>query len=416
MARFAKKDMSESGEWTMCAGGVTAPRGFMASTILAGIKPGRKRHDMALLVSDIPAAAAGVFTANRIKAAPVRLCQQHLAGKQARAIIINAGNANACTGAQGMADAENISLLVAGALGIPKETVLVCSTGTIGIPMPMHPVEAAIPRLVATLDIAGGNAAATAILTTDTVEKQLALRLTIDGATITIGGMCKGSGMISPAMATMLAFITTDAAVSPDALQRALRAATDRSFNCITVDGDMSTNDTVLCLANGMAGNAPLDEQHPAWPLFQRALNALTLSLAQKIVCDGEGATRFVTVHVRGALTSGDAHRATRAIANSPLVKTSWYGGDPNWGRVIAALGYSGAQIQEDQVEIRYNDLVAVQNGRVAAQTSLKDLERVLAGKEFAITIDLHLGSAEHTLYTCDCSEAYVRINAEYMT
>jgi glutamate N-acetyltransferase/amino-acid N-acetyltransferase len=292
----------------------------------------------------------------------------------------------------------------------------VCSTGTIGIPLPMDVVEAALPALVAALNSHGGDAAAKAIMTTDTVDKQIALNVRIGGTRITIGGMAKGAGMIDPNMATLLAFLTTDAAVAPDALRNCLRAAVDASFNRITIDGDQSTNDTVLFLANGMAGNSPLNEQHPDWPLFCEAVREAALDLALKIVKDGEGATKFVTVTVQGAASPGDACRAARVIARSFLVKTSWYGGDPNWGRIMDAVGYSGAQVEEERVEIRFDELVAVCGGQAAAGVALTELAKVLAQRAFAVTVDLHLGSGAYTLYTCDCSEAYVRINAEYMT
>ena len=395
-------------------GGVTAPRGFLASGVHAGIKA--NRADMALIVSERPAAVAGTFTLNKVHAAPVKLCRRHLAGRLAKAVVINSGSANACTGPQGMADAERTARLVAEALKTPAETVFVCSTGTIGKPLPMDKIEAGVGLTVAALSRQGGDAAAKAIMTTDTVDKQVAVEVTVAGVPVRIGGMAKGAGMIAPNMATMLAFLTTDAAVDASALQRCLSAAVDKGFNRITVDGDQSTNDTVLLLANGAAGNPALNERHPDWPAFAAAVEEVTLALAQKIVKDGEGATKFVTVTVKGAASAGDARKAARAIANSLLVKTSWFGGDPNWGRVIAAVGYSGAAVEQDQVEIAYDDLCVVRNGRAASGSSLKDLEAVLKRPAFELSVDLHLGTAADTVYTCDCSYDYVKINSEYLT
>ncbi len=398
------------------AGSTTAPLGFRAAAFRAGIKESRTRDDLALLVSDVSAAAAGVFTTNRVQAAPVRYCRRLLVRQtHVRAVLINAGNANACTGPQGDRDAAKMARAASRSLRLPHNEVLVCSTGTIGIPLPMPRIEAAMPALVARLS-RDGTAAANAILTTDKVAKTGAVRLTADGKDIVIGGMAKGSGMIAPNMATMLAFITTDAAARPAALRRALRRATQLSFNRITVDGDESTNDTVLLLANGMAGNRPLDERHPDWPRFQAALNALTLDLAKKIVRDGEGATKFVTVRVCGAASPVDAQRAARAVAQSLLVKTSWFGGDPNWGRLMAALGYSGARIAEERIEIRFDGQAAVRRGRALGAATAEELAAVLRRPEFVVEIRLGLGSAACELYTCDCSEEYVRINAEYMT
>ena len=406
--------MSRSGKLRFIRGGVTAPTGFRAAGVHAGIKA--NRPDMALIVSERPAAVAGTFTTNRVQAAPVRLCRARLAGRKATAIVVNSGCANACTGAQGLAAARRTAALTAAALGVPANTVFVCSTGTIGQPLPMDKIARGIRLAAAALARSGGDRAARAIMTTDTRDKQAAAQLTIDGVAVRVGGMAKGAGMIEPNMATMLAFLTTDAAVRPTALQACLSAAVAASFNRISVDGDMSTNDTVLFLANGAAGNRPLSPRHPRWPAFAAAVGEVARRLALKIVEDGEGATRFVTVAVRGAKTDADARAAARAIANSLLVKTSWYGGDPNWGRVIAAVGYSGAAVDADRVDIRFDGCLAVRAGRRAANFRLNDLERVLRQKRFAIDVDLRLGRGGDTVYTCDCSEEYVRINSEYLT
>ena len=397
-------------------GGITSPAGFKAASVRAGIKESRKRDDLTLLVSDCPATVAGTFTSNRVKAAPVKLCERHLIWGQAQAVIINAGCANACTGDQGIADAEKMAELTATALGIGKNLVFVSSTGTIGIPLPMNKIEAALPGLVKAISVDGGRAAAEAILTTDLVKKEVAVTLTIDGKLVTIGGIAKGSGMIAPNMATMLAYITTDACIDQRSLQDCLRHAVDHSFNRIVVDGDESTNDTVLMLANGAAGNELLQKKHHDWKKFCHAVETVTRELALKIVKDGEGATRFVTVHVTGAASRHDARTVARAIAKSPLVKTAWNGGDPNWGRILAAIGYSGARVEENRVDITFDSVLAVKDGQAAVGSSLKDLEDVYARKEFTVTVQLNGGKGEHTVYTCDLSRDYVAINAEYMT
>lgn len=397
-------------------GGVTTPRGFRAASLRAGIKESRKRDDLTLLVSDGPATVAGTFTSNRVKAPPVKLCERHLIWGQAQAVIINAGCANACTGEQGFQDAEAMAEITAKTLGIAKNLVFVCSTGTIGIPLPMKKIEASIPTLATLLSPSGGAAAAEAILTTDLVKKEVAVTLTIDGKPVTIAGMTKGSGMIAPNMATMLAFITTDADVDQRSLQDCLRHAVDLSFNRIIVDGDESTNDTVLILANGAAGNTILQKKHPDWKKFAHAVEAVTRKLAFKIVRDGEGATKFVTVNVEGAASRSDARLTARAIAQSPLVKTAWNGCDPNWGRILAAIGYCGARVDENRVDITFDNVLAVKDGMAAPGSSLKDLEQVYARKEFTVNVNLNSGKASHTVYTCDLSREYVAINAEYMT
>ena len=403
-------------EFTIVAGNITTPKGFKAATVRAGIKESRKRDDLALIVSDTTAAVAGTFTTNRVKAAPVKLCERHLIWGQGRAILINAGCANACTGDQGHADAERMADVTAELLGIGKNNVFICSTGTIGIPLPMPKIEAAVPGLVKALSPDAGPKVATAILTTDLVEKQVAVQLTVDGKTVTIAGVAKGSGMIAPNMATMLAFITTDASVDQRSLQVSLAHAVDHGFNCIVVDGDESTNDTVLMFANGVAGNTLLDRKHHDWRKFRRAVDYVVRQLALAIVKDGEGATKFVTVNVTGAATPHDARLAARSIAKSPLVKTAWNGGDPNWGRIMAAVGYSGARLDDSRVDITFDDLPAVKAGRAVTEVPLKDLAAVYARKEFTVLVDLHMGKSNHTVYTCDFSRDYVAINAEYMT
>jgi glutamate N-acetyltransferase/amino-acid N-acetyltransferase len=388
---------------------MTLPRGFRAAGLAAGIKK-KGVKDMALLVSDRPAAVAGTFTTNQVKAAPVRLDMERLRGRVARAVIVNSGNANACNGPRGRRDAERTSAALARRLGVPAGQVFVCSTGIIGVPLPVDTLLAGLPPLVDALDADGGESAAEAILTTDTRPKRWTVELAVDGRPVRLSGMCKGAGMIEPKMATMLAFLVTDARVSAAALQRLLRAAVERSFNRITVDGDRSTNDTVLFFANGAAGNRPLTPAHPDWPAFAAAVHDLCERLAKMIVRDGEGATRVATIRVRGARSAREADLAARAVANSLLVKTAWAGKTANWGRVMDALGYSRARVVEEKVEIWFDELQAVKDGR-AGRASRKDLEAVIARPEFAVDIDLHLGRGEAIVHTCNCTEDYVRVN-----
>jgi glutamate N-acetyltransferase/amino-acid N-acetyltransferase len=401
-------------EYTIIEGGVTAPKGFKAAGVCAGIKV--DALDLALLVSDVSAVVAGTFTTNAVQAAPVKLCKRVVESGTARAVTVNSGCANACTGKNGMVAAEAVASATGEVLGIPVDEVLVCSTGTIGKPLPIDKISNGLPAAVEALSAEGGGAAARAIMTTDTVDKQYAVEVEIGETSVRIGGMAKGAGMIEPKMATMLAFITTDAAVAPAALQACLCGAVKKSFNRVTVDGDQSTNDTALIFANGCSGCEMLDESHADWHRFVDAVNAVTLELAKMMVKDGEGATKFVTITVDGAVTADDANKAAKAIANSLLCKTAWFGGDPNWGRVIAAVGYSGAQVDADLVDITFDDVAAVRQGQMAEGVTLSELEAVYARKAFEILVDLNLGRASDTVYTCDCSYDYVKINAEYMT
>jgi glutamate N-acetyltransferase/amino-acid N-acetyltransferase len=386
------------------------PRGFRAAGEAVGLKRSGRR-DMALLVSDRPAAVAGVFTTNQVQSATVKLNRTRLRGGVARAVIVNSGNANACTGPQGLTDADRMTELTGLLLEVPKTQVFVCSTGRIGIPMPMPVIEAGIAKVAGELSPRGGKNAATAIMTTDTTIKHATVTFRVNGKPVTLCGMAKGSGMIEPKMATMLAFLLTDAAVERKALQAALKTAADESFNRISVDGDRSTNDTTLLLANGAAGNKPLLPGHPDWAAFCAALNALTLNLAVKMARDGEGATKLVTVRVTGAKSAADADRAARAVANSLLVKTSWVGDYPNWGRLMDSIGYSRAKVVEERVEIRYNNLLAVRNGVFAEAATYAQLAKIQKQKEFTITINMNIGPGAAVIYTCDCTEEYVRIN-----
>jgi glutamate N-acetyltransferase/amino-acid N-acetyltransferase len=388
--------------FTKIAGAVTAPRGFRAAGIAAGIKR-RGKKDMALIVSDEPATAAATFTTNQVKAAPVKLNMRHIKSGRACAIVVNSGNANACTGKIGMIHAKAMAAAVARRIGCRDRGVLVCSTGRIGVLMPIVKIEAGIKKLLGILSPSGGHSAAEAIMTTDTFPKEIAVRVKAGGRTIHIGGIAKGAGMIQPNMATMLGFITTDAALTRTQAQRALTAAVNQSFNRITVDGDTSTNDTVILLANGMAGRVPLAK-------FHEALHFVCLELAKMIVRDGEGVSKFVTINIHGARSDRDAEIAGRAVANSVLVKTSWCGGDPNWGRIMDALGYSRAKVRAEWVDIAYNGVKAVRGG-LATKTPAARIKKIVAQPTFSIDIHLHLGRGRCTIHTCDLTEKYVELN-----
>jgi glutamate N-acetyltransferase/amino-acid N-acetyltransferase len=400
-----------SDKFTEIPGGVTAPAGFLAGSIFCGIKPGNTSHnDLAVIYSPTPAVATGTFTTNRVKAAPVRVSAAHVKSADVRVIVANSGNANACTGLQGIDHAKRMARAAAAALGLRERQVLVCSTGRIGVPMPVEQIETGIAKLPAFLSSDGSEAAAKAIMTSDTVHKEIAVEITAGGRRIRIGGIAKGAGMIDPNMATMLSFITTDAAISRADLQHALSTAVDQSFNRITIDGDMSTNDTVLLLANSLAGNTPLKRGTPAFHVFQTALDHVTRRLAEKIVLDGEGVTKFVEVRVKGARSLADARKAAEAIANSMLVKCAWYGCDPNWGRIIDAVGYSGARVNEELVDIYYDGLAAVKGG-VVSRTPVEKIREIVARPRFSVTVDLQLGRADHTVYTTDLTTGYVDFN-----
>ncbi len=383
-------------------GSITAPRGFRAAGVAAGLKATGKK-DMALIVSNGPATVAATFTTNQVKAAPVKLSMRHVKAGKACAIVANSGNANACTGISGMVHARAMAVAVARRLGCAEEHVLVCSTGRIGVNLPIVKVESGIKQLLGVLSARGGSAAAQAIMTTDTFAKEVAVQFKAGGKTIRIGGIAKGAGMIQPNMATMLSFITTDAAIPRSALQKSLTHAVNQSFNRVTVDGDTSTNDTVILLANGVAGAPPLAK-------FQEALDFVCLELAKMIVRDGEGVTKFVTVNVHGAASDLHAEIAARAVANSVLVKTSWCGGDPNWGRILDALGYSRARVDEERVDIAYNGVSAVRGG-MATRTPLARLKKIVAQPTFTIDIHLHLGRGHCAMHTCDLTEKYVELN-----
>jgi glutamate N-acetyltransferase/amino-acid N-acetyltransferase len=392
-------------------GGVTSAQGFLAGAVFAGIKASNKgREDMALVASEVPAAAAGVFTTNRVKAAPVRVSKAHLKAKFARAVLLNSGNANACTGPCGIAAAKALAASTAEVLGCATGQILVCSTGRIGVALPLDKMKAKLPDLAARLSAKNGSAAAKAIMTSDSFAKEYAVEVRAPGGTFRIGGMAKGAGMINPNMATMLCVVTTDAKISKGTLQNALHHAAERTFNRITVDGDMSTNDTMLALANGAAGGASIKTGTSDYALFLEALNEVCLKLAHMIVEDGEGVSKFVTVQVRGASSLQAARKVAEAVANSTLVKCAWAGNDPNWGRILDAAGYCGVRIREELVDIYYDGLAAVRGG-TAAPTPKEKLVAVVSNKRFTVTVDLQQGKAFYSVYTTDLTEKFVELN-----
>lgn len=392
---------------------IKVPKGFLFSTAQAAIKkPGRK--DLALIYSERESVVAGMFTANAVKAAPVKLDMKRIRSGKGQAIIVNSGNANACTAEQGMKDAMEMAALTAESLELKAGSVYVCSTGVIGTPMPMERIRIKIPGLAGSLGQSTIEDVAAAIMTTDTFPKIVSRKVKVNGSFLTISGICKGAGMIRPDMATMLCFIMTDASIERSALDSALRNAVKRSFNMITVDGDMSTNDTVLMMANGMAGNAMIRKSSAGFELFSSALSQITLELSELIIKDGEGASKFVKVVVRNARNDGEAKKGAFAIADSMLVKTALYGNDANWGRIMAALGYSGIAVREDKTDIMLNGVRVANKGKSTGKD--KEANDRLKGKEITIVADLHIGTGSSTVLTCDLTEDYVKINAEYRT
>jgi glutamate N-acetyltransferase / amino-acid N-acetyltransferase len=385
--------------------------GFQAAGLAAGIKK-NGRHDLGLIVSDRPATVAGVFTRNRVQAAPVQVCRERVRAGTCRAVIANSGNANCCTGEPGYADALRMARAVAQALNAPEEQVLVASTGVIGEPLPVERVEQAVPALAQRLSPGGLPDFAQAIMTTDRVPKGLSRQGTIDGATFTLTGVVKGAGMIRPDVATMLCFIVTDAAVKAGDLQGALTAGADRSFNCITVDGDTSTNDTILLMASGASG--AVIESPASKAAFQTVLDDLMLGLAKWVVKDAEGSNKLVEITVRGAHSDADARRVAETVAHSPLVKTALFGEDANWGRILAAAGRSGAMLDPDKVDIFIGPVRVVAAGSGCGKDVEAQATKVLKQDEFGITIDLGLGKGRAVMYTCDFSIDYVKINADY--
>ncbi len=388
--------------------------GYRFAAVSAGLKK-NGQPDLGLICSDWPASCAGVFTTNKVVAAPVRLTSGRIAGGACQAILVNSKNANACTGPAGFEDAVACSAALSRELGIDEELIAVSSTGVIGQRLKVDKVTAAVPRLVEALDEGGAVAVAAAMMTTDSFAKVSAAAGSAGGAEYTILGVAKGAGMIHPNMATMLAFVVTDAEVPPDLLDRALKQAVDASFNRITVDRDTSTNDMVLLLANG-AGNARIDSDGDDVETFAVLLQEVLLDLAKMIVRDGEGATKLVTIEVVGAASADDALRAAEAVATSNLVKTAFFGEDANWGRIIAAVGYSGAEIDPDRVDIRVGDVLLTENGLAGPEELDAAATEVMKRDEFTVTVDLKLGSGRALYYTSDLTYDYVRINADYRT
>ncbi|MCG6878663.1 MAG: bifunctional glutamate N-acetyltransferase/amino-acid acetyltransferase ArgJ [Deltaproteobacteria bacterium] len=388
-------------------------KGFKAAAVAAGLKKGGA-PDMALIVSEKEASAAGVFTTNKVKAAPVLLTRKHMKGGRARAIIANAGCANACTGDPGLADAHRTADLVGEALGIQPQRVLVASTGVIGQRLNMGKVEAAILNLKEALTPKGIPLAAEAIMTTDSFSKISSFDGPAENRSYRIAGIAKGAGMIMPNMATMLCFILSDIQIAPDALQEMLSAAAEKTFNRISVDGDTSTNDMVLMMANGMAGNTALGREDQK--LFEEGLTGVMENLARMIVKDGEGATKLVDVIINNAASADDALKAARTVANSSLVKTAFYGQDPNWGRIMAALGRADIEMHESQIDIRIDDVQIVSGGLACGMDAEKRAAQIMTRDEFVLSVDLHQGNFRDHVVTSDLTHEYIDINADYRT
>ncbi|WP_312423395.1 bifunctional glutamate N-acetyltransferase/amino-acid acetyltransferase ArgJ [Anaerospora hongkongensis] len=396
-------------------GGITSPKGFLAAGVKAGIKQSGK-EDVAVIYSVVPAAAAAVFTTNDMAAAPVILSREHIKGGVLSAIVVNSGCANACTGEQGMADAQEMVKQTAELLSISPQTILVSSTGIIGVTLPMAKVSAGIQQAVSKLSVEGYDSAMQAIMTTDTFAKTIAYEFKLGGMPVRIAGIAKGAGMIHPNMATMLGYITTDANISSPLLKQALDKAVSLTFNMITVDGDTSTNDTVCVLANGQAGNALIDDAaDPDYLLFAEALQSVCRYLAQQVVRDGEGATKFLEITVKGALSFEQGKKAAMSIAKSPLVKTAFFGQDPNWGRILCAVGYSGSNVQPARTSLAIGGVTIVEAG-LGARYDEALLRKVMSEKDITVVVDLGLGQEEATVWTCDFSYEYVKINGEYHT
>lgn len=400
-------------------GGVTAARGFQAASLAAGIKKGNKK-DMALIYSEVPCVAAGTFTTNIVKAAPVKWDQDIVyKHSNAQAIVCNSGIANACTGAEGASYCEKTAEVTAKVFNIPKESVLVASTGVIGQQLPMDVIAKGVEAMAPILSdkLEAGTMAAQAIMTTDTVKKEIAIAIDLDGTVVTLGGMCKGSGMIHPNMCTMLGFITTDAAISKPLLQKALSTVIADTFNMVSVDGDTSTNDTVLVLANGMSGNTEITEEDSSYQKFVEALMAVNVHLAKAIAADGEGATALFEVKVIGAESKEQATILSKSIVTSSLTKAAIFGHDANWGRILCAMGYAGAQFEPEKVDLFFESaagkLQIIEDG-VALNYSEEEATKILSEKEVTAIADIKMGNAQATAWGCDLTYDYVKINADY--
>ena len=404
-------------KWESIEGNLATPLGFRGATVAAGIKKAKEALDLTLIFSDAPGTtAAAVFTTNCVVAAPVQLSRQNLIDSRGncRAIVANAGNANACTGREGLRVSQETARLAGQVLGIEPAQVLVASTGVIGVPLPLELIVKQLPKLHGMLSRENAALASQAIMTTDTVPKTCVLRSEVKGKTVHIAGIAKGAGMIHPNMATMLCFITTDAAMGPRMLQNQLTAAVEDSFNCLSVDGDRSTNDTVAALASGLSEVSVIPgNESRGW--FLEGLTQLCQTLARMIARDGEGATKLITVEVVGARTPKEADHAARAIANSPLVKTALAGADPNWGRIACAAGYSGAKFDPNKIDIYANTLALCRKG-MDTGFDVAHAQEVLGAKDLTIRVELHAGKASARIWTCDFTEEYIRVNASFRT
>ncbi len=416
--------MAVSPETAVIPGGVTAARGWRAGTAACGIKaftagaaalPSEARDDLVVLASDRPCDAGAVFTTNRVKAAPVVIDQLHLQQNRVQGLVVNSGNANACTGAQGFKDALLMAKLTADRLDLDPPQVLVSSTGVIGRYLPMQAVKGGIATACASLDADGGERAARAIMTTDTVPKTFAIETVIAGTPVRVGGMAKGAGMIHPNMATLLSFVTTDAAVEKGLLASLVKRVADRTFNLLTIDGDTSTNDSFVVLANGAAGNPAIAAGTPEAAQLEAVLSTVARELARAIARDGEGATKLITVRVTGATDRVQAAAAARSVASSNLVKTAIHGGDPNWGRIVCALGYSGSELALDRLRVTVGGLEVFATG-AGREVDLGAVRSAFEQPEIEIAADLNLGEGEAEAWGCDLSPEYVRINADYTT
>lgn len=400
-------------------GGVTAAKGFMASGVHVGIRKNKEKKDLALVWSEVPCSAAAVYTTNRVIGQPCVVTKEHLADGRAQAIICNSGNANTCTGAQGILAARRMAELVSQHLPVKATDVVVASTGVIGQQLDVSVIEAGMADLVASLSRNGSLDAREAIMTTDTMKKEMAITAELGGVTVTIGAMAKGSGMIHPNMATMLGFVTTDCAISPELLQKALSASVRRSYNRVSVDGDTSTNDMVVILANGKAGNAPIAEEGPDYRAFYEALEWLNVQMARLIARDGEGATKLVECTVEHAKTEDLAEALAKGVITSSLVKTAMFGSDANWGRILCAMGYTRADFDPDLVDVSFESpkgFIEVCKAGVPLPFSEEKAKKVLDDREVTIFVDLHAGDEEATAFGCDLSYEYVRINGDYRT
>ena len=399
-------------------GGVCAAKGFTANGVHCGIRKNKTKKDLSLIFSAVPASCAAVYTTNLVKGAPLAVNKAHLANGTAQAVICNSGNANTCN-ANGVEIAEQMSALAADALHIKADDVVVASTGVIGQPLDIEPIASGIPALVQGLKADGSSDAAEGIMTTDTIKKEVAVEFTLGGKTCRIGGIAKGSGMIHPNMATMLVFITTDAAIAPDMLQKALSGDIVNTFNMVSIDGDTSTNDMVVVLANGMAGNAPVREEGEDFSTFMCALNTVTVQLCRLLAGDGEGATKLLECKVTGAADLQTAKTVAKSVICSSLLKAAMFGADANWGRVLCAIGYSGAQVDVDKIDVAFRSAAGTipvcENG-AGVDFSEETAKTILLEKEIEILVELHSGSAAATAWGCDLTYDYVRINGDYRT